>query len=77
MIAAAQWLRIWVIRMELPGSKAGKFCSTFFMYYDCSIRIFQPCDLQLFGCCLNSIAVNAISFKPQNVSAMMVNLYEY
>ena len=43
--------------MEVPGSNAGKFFSTFFMHLflsrgNCSIRIFQPRGLQLFGVCL-------------------------
>ena len=54
MIAVSQWLRIWVFSMEIPGSNAGKLFSNilhapFLPDGDCSIRIFQPHDLQLFG----------------------------
>ena len=31
MIAAAQWLRIWVFSMEVPGSNAGKIF--FYIYH--------------------------------------------
>ena len=64
--------------MDIPGSNVGKFfrhfASTFLPCIDCSIRVFQPRDSQLFGFSFNSITFNAISFKPQKVCAMMVNL---
>ena len=56
MIAAVQWLRIWVFSMEVSGSNTGKFLNIFPAPFlprgDCSIRVFRPCDLQLFGFCL-------------------------
>ena len=50
MIAAAQWLRIWVFSMGVLGSNAiiPLFADpvTFFMHLlphdDCSIRVFRP-----------------------------------
>ena len=56
MIAAAQWLRIWMFGVEVAGSNAGKFFPTFSCTFlpcgDFSIRVFQPYELQLFGFCL-------------------------
>ena len=45
MMAAAQWLRIWVC-IEIPGSNVGKFypmfSCTFLSRGECSIRESQP-----------------------------------
>ena len=45
MIAASQWLRIWMFNMEVPGSNAGKYFpdilhAPFLSHGNCSIRIF-------------------------------------
>ena len=81
MIAVAQWSRILVVSVKVPGSNAGQFFSTFSCTFlprgDCSIRVFRPRDLQLLFLPYNSIAISAISFKPQKVLAMMVTLYIY
>ena len=59
MMAAAQWLRIWVhIDLEIPGSNVGKFISTFsytfLSYDDCSIRVSQPFTVVLIFLLCNS-----------------------
>ena len=79
MIAAAQWLKIWVFSMEVPGSNASKFLLTFFMYlfYPVVTVLLKYFDPEIYSCLVlpcNSVAVNAISFKLQKVLAMMVNL---
>ena len=52
MIEMAQWIRIWVFSMEVPGSSSGKIFHAPFPCSDYSIRVFQPHNLQLFGFCL-------------------------
>ena len=56
MIAAAQWLRIWVFSMEVADLNAGKISDMIHAPLlprgDCSIRVFRPGGLQLFGFCL-------------------------
>ena len=50
MIAAAQWLRIWVFSMEVPGlNNAGNFFYIFHVplppHGECFIRVSQLCDV--------------------------------
>ena len=55
MIAATQWLRIWVFSVEVPGLNTSiqvHFHAPFLPHNDCCIRVFQPCNLQLFDFCL-------------------------
>ena len=67
MIAVAQWLRIWVFSMEVSGSNAGKklFFDIFNAPFYWSISTLRLTVVWFLPC--NSIAVNAISFKPQKV----------
>ena len=49
--------------MEVAGSNAGRAFQPFHLLHgDCSIRVSQPHNLQLFGFCLVTITVNAIFF---------------
>ena len=61
MIAEAQWLKIWVFSMEVPGSNTGKFFSTFpctFFYPMVTVlSTLQFIVVRFLPC--NSIAVNA------------------
>ena len=52
MIAAAQWIRIWVLSMEIPGSNTGKFYSTFFMhlFYPMMIVLLEYFDHVIYSC---------------------------
>ena len=54
MIAVAQWLRICMFSMEVPGLNDGKtfFMHLFLLCSDSFIRVFEPRNLQLLGFCL-------------------------
>ena len=81
MVAATQWLRIWVFSMEVPALKAGKFFRPYSCTFYPTMTVLLECfDPVIYSCVVlpcNSITVNAISYKPQKVWAMMVSLYSY
>ena len=66
MITVAQWLRIWVFSMEVPGLNAGKFLCTL---YPTVTVLLEYLDFVIISCLIlscNSITANVIATKCLN-----------
>ena len=58
MIAATQWLRIWVFNMEVPGLNAGKlfFFDIFHvLFYSTVTVLLEYFDLKIYSCLVFSL----------------------
>ena len=68
MIAAVQWLSVWVFSMEVPGSNASKFLNIFHAsFYPVLLEYLNLRFTFVWILFHNSVTVTVISFKPQKV----------
>ena len=82
-IVTVQWLRMWVLGMEVPGMNSDKFFVVDIFVHllphsDCSIRVSQSCNFTLVWFLLyNFVAINLLLFKPSKGTATMISLCTY